>query len=125
YDAPPSTRSPAHVRWRAPCTTWNGTSTQEESYHMLRSRPLIFFATVAIAFGACSSATPSGSPSATGGGPAASAPAETAAGPAIKEGGTLIAGLPGDMVLADPTLDSDSNSSYIIQNVVEGLVSLK
>jgi peptide/nickel transport system substrate-binding protein len=95
----------------------------EESYHMLRSRPLIFFATVAIAFGACSSSTPTGTPSATGG-PAASVPAATAAGPAIKEGGTLIAGLPGDMVLADPTLDSDSNSSYIIQNVVEGLVSL-
>ena len=91
---------------------------------MLRSRPLIFLATVAIAFGACQSATPSGAPAATGAGPEASAPAATAAGPEVKEGGTLIAGLPGDMVLADPTLDSDSNSGYIIQNVVEGLVSL-
>ncbi|HXG40979.1 MAG TPA: ABC transporter substrate-binding protein, partial [Candidatus Limnocylindrales bacterium] len=44
---------------------------------------------------------------------------------AIKEGGTLIVGLPGDMVLADPTLVSDSNSSYIMVNVVEGLLGVK
>jgi peptide/nickel transport system substrate-binding protein len=43
----------------------------------------------------------------------------------VKEGGTLIVGLPGaEMVLADPTLVSDSNSSYIMENVVEGLVGL-
>jgi len=86
-------------------------------------------ATFALAFAACGSGTPSATaPAAATGGPAAtsaaSQPAATQSG-AVKEGGTLIAGLPGDMVLADPTLDSDSNSSYIIQNVVEGLVSLK
>ena len=44
---------------------------------------------------------------------------------AIKDGGTLVVGLPGDMVLADPSLVSDSNSSYIQLNVVEGLLGVK
>jgi peptide/nickel transport system substrate-binding protein len=56
--------------------------------------------------------------------PASVAPSESAA-PAVKEGGTLIVGLNGDMVLADPSLISDSNSSYVMNNVVEGLVGLK
>lgn len=91
----------------------------------LRLRSAAFIATVALVMSACGGATPSATPApaATGSG-ATTAPAGTPAA-AIKEGGTLIAGLPGDMVLADPSLDSDSNSSYIIQNVVEGLVSLK
>ena len=55
--------------------------------------------------------------------PASVAPSESAA-PAVKDGGTLVVGLPGDMVLADPTLVSDSNSSYVEQQVVEGLVGL-
>jgi peptide/nickel transport system substrate-binding protein len=53
----------------------------------------------------------------------ASAPASQAA--AVKEGGTLVVGLNGDMVLADPSLISDSNSSYVMNNVVQGLVGLK
>jgi peptide/nickel transport system substrate-binding protein len=55
----------------------------------------------------------------------AAAPSESAAAGTPKDGGTLVVGLPGDMVLADPTLVSDSNSSYIQQNVIEGLVGLK
>ena len=47
---------------------------------------------------------------------------EAPASPAIKEGGSIVVGLPGDMVLADPSLVSDSNSSYIHLNVIEGLL---
>ena len=43
----------------------------------------------------------------------------------IKEGGSIVVGLPGDMVLADPSLVSDSNSSYIQLNVIEGLLGVK
>ncbi len=56
--------------------------------------------------------------------PASTAPS-VAPSSAIKEGGTLVVGLPGDMVLADPSLVSDSNSSYIQLNVVEGLLGVK
>jgi len=57
--------------------------------------------------------------------PASVAPSEAAPSSAIKEGGSLIVGLPGDMVLADPSLVSDSNSSAIQLNVVEGLLGVK
>ena len=45
--------------------------------------------------------------------------------PAAKEGGTLIVALPGDIVRTDTALTDDSNSSYVIQQVVEGLVGLE
>jgi len=45
--------------------------------------------------------------------------------PAAKEGGTLIVALPGDIVRTDSALTDDSNSSYVIQQVVEGLVGLE
>jgi peptide/nickel transport system substrate-binding protein len=93
---------------------------------MSRARPVAFFASLALVIAACSQAAPSTQPStapgnsqATGGSPAASQSAQ------IKEGGNMVVGLPGDMVLADPTLVSDSNSSYIMENVIEGLVGLK
>ncbi len=59
--------------------------------------------------------------------PAASEAPSASATPAAgtpKDGGILIVGLPGDIVLADPTLVSDSNSSYVEQQVVESLVEL-
>jgi peptide/nickel transport system substrate-binding protein len=95
---------------------------------MLRYRSVAFVATLVLAASACTNAasSPSAAPVATG--PAATGAESPAASQAatIKEGGTIIVALPGaEMVLADPTLDSDSNSSYIIENVVEGLVSLK
>jgi peptide/nickel transport system substrate-binding protein len=42
-----------------------------------------------------------------------------------KEGGTLIVALPGDITRTDPAMIDDSNSSYVMQQVMEGLVSLK
>jgi len=96
---------------------------------MLRFRTGALIATAAILFAACGGAA-SPSPSASEAPSAAppseapsTAPSESPSG--VKEGGTLIVGLGGDMVLADPTLVSDSNSSYIMENVIEGLVGLK
>ena len=100
---------------------------------MSRTRFGALMTTAVMLFTACgggpagSSAPPASQPSA----PSSSAPSSQSAGPsespsaAVKEGGTLLFGIPGDMVLADPTLVSDSNSSYVMNNVVEGLVRLK
>ncbi len=100
---------------------------------MARFRYGALVAVAAIVVSACGSAS-SSSPAASA--PAASQPAASeaasaaapsasaaAAGP--KDGGTLVYGLPGDMVLADPSLVSDSNSSEVQLNVVEVLVGLK
>ena len=48
----------------------------------------------------------------------ASAPAEGA----IKDGGTLVVAIPGDIKRTDPALIDDSNTSYVMQQVIEGLV---
>ncbi len=45
--------------------------------------------------------------------------------PAPASGGTLVVGLDGDMVFADPALVSDGNSLYVAAQVVQGLVGLK
>jgi peptide/nickel transport system substrate-binding protein len=45
--------------------------------------------------------------------------------PAPAAGGTLIVGLNGDMVYADPSLVSDGNSLYVEANVIQGLVGLQ
>jgi peptide/nickel transport system substrate-binding protein len=102
---------------------------------MVRFRPAALIASTAILFAACQgAASPAPSPTAAqsaaaSAGGSASAPASEApsGSPAasVKEGGTLVAGLPGDMVLADPSLVSDSNSSEIETQVIQGLVGLK
>jgi peptide/nickel transport system substrate-binding protein len=92
---------------------------------MLRNRSAALIASFALVFAACNSAATSSPTIATSQGPAATGPAATAAGPTIKEGGTLVVGLDGDMVFADPAIISDSNSSYVAAQVVEGLVGLK
>ena len=55
--------------------------------------------------------------------PATEAPSQPAEG-TPKTGGTLVVGIEGDMVRSDMALVSDLNSSYVLQQVVEGLVSL-
>jgi peptide/nickel transport system substrate-binding protein len=95
---------------------------------MSRIRTGAVVAVAAILFAACQgtattpapSTAPTTAPS-TGASTGPSAPPSAA----IKEGGTLVVGLPGDMVLADPSLVSDSNSSYIQLNVIEGLLGVK
>ena len=80
---------------------------------MIRTRIGALVAATAIMVAACGGSTASTTPSeaAPSGGDVSAAPSVDAGTP--KEGGTLIVGLPGDMVLADPSLVSDSNSSYI------------
>ncbi len=97
---------------------------------MVRFRSAALIASSAILFAACQGAV-SPSPSATTQASAPAGSSGTSAAPsespsaAAKEGGKLIVGLPGDMVEADPSLVSDSNSSYIQLNVVEGLLGVK
>ncbi len=98
---------------------------------MLRLRPVAFLATLALVFSACGSASPSASSPAASGpaasvpaasGPAASVPAATTA---VKTGGTLVVAIPGDINRDDPSLIDDANSSYVLQQIVENLVTLK
>lgn len=94
---------------------------------MVRLRIGALAAATAILFAACGGAA---SPSPAASTPAGSTPPSSAApsaepSAAIKEGGSIVVGLPGDMVLADPSLVSDSNSSYIQLNVIEGLLGVK
>jgi len=55
----------------------------------------------------------------------ASACSSSSTTPAPASGGTLVVGLDGDMVFADPSLVSDGNSLYVAAQVVQGLVGLK
>ena len=94
---------------------------------MVRLRIGVLVASAAIVFAACGGATSSSAPPASQA-PASAAPASVEPSAAVaspKPGGRLVVGLPGDMVLADPTLVSDSNSSAIQLNVVEGLLGVK
>ncbi|HEX8025676.1 MAG TPA: ABC transporter substrate-binding protein [Candidatus Limnocylindrales bacterium] len=94
---------------------------------MLRLRPVAFLATVLLVFSACTGAGPSASaPAATGNAPstAASQPAASQAAQ-IKTGGTLVIGIPGDLNRSDSALVDDANSSYVLQQIMETLVTLQ
>jgi peptide/nickel transport system substrate-binding protein len=93
---------------------------------MVRMRIGVLVSTAAILFAACGQAAQTTAPSApASSAPESQAPSEAPASPAVKEGGSIVVGLPGDMVLADPSLVSDSNSSSIHLNVIEGLLGVK
>src|SRR5262245_26390105 len=55
---------------------------------------------------------------------ATSAPAAAAPAPAGKRGGTLIVGLPGDLLTSEPAFSNDGNSDYVAYQVMETLVRL-
>jgi peptide/nickel transport system substrate-binding protein len=95
---------------------------------MARLRIGTLLAAGAIIVAACGGSTATNAPASQapasaepGSSESASAPAEGA----IKEGGTLVVAIPGDIKRTDPALIDDSNTSYVMQNVMEGLVSLK
>jgi peptide/nickel transport system substrate-binding protein len=94
---------------------------------MVRLRIGALVAATAILFAACGTAA---SPSPSASGTTASNPPATSSEPsaeptaAVKEGGTLVVALPGDITRTDPAMVDDSNSSYVMQNVMEGLVAL-
>ncbi|HET7677119.1 MAG TPA: ABC transporter substrate-binding protein [Candidatus Limnocylindrales bacterium] len=92
---------------------------------MVRTKVGSALAVLALVFAACTpgaSPTPGSPGTSPGTSPTGGAPSPTSA---VKEGGTLVVALPGDMTAADPSFVSDSNSSYIHLNVVEGLLGTK
>lgn len=93
---------------------------------MTRIRTGAVVAFAAILFAACQGTATTPAPTV---GPSVAPPASTepsvAPTSAIKEGGKLVVALPGDITRTDPALIDDSNSSYVMQQVMEGLVALK
>ena len=73
--------------------------------------------------GGAASPTPGEPTSAPASGEASASPTEEAGTP--KAGGTLVAAIPGDISRTDPALVDDANSSYVMTQVMEGLVGLK
>jgi peptide/nickel transport system substrate-binding protein len=57
--------------------------------------------------------------------PATQAPAETPVAGTPKEGGTFVVAIPGDLNRTDPALVDDANSTYVLSQVLETLVTLK
>jgi peptide/nickel transport system substrate-binding protein len=93
---------------------------------MSRTRFGALLAAAAFAFAACGGSTATNAPSAGASTePGASAAASAEPSSAIKEGGTLVVAIPGDIKRTDSALVDDSNSSYVFTNVMEGLVGLK
>ena len=77
---------------------------------------------VAACTGGSASPTPAGSTTAPASGEPTTAPSEAGT---PKAGGTLVAAIPGDIARTDPALVDDANSSYVMTQVMEGLVGLK
>jgi peptide/nickel transport system substrate-binding protein len=94
---------------------------------MARLRFGTLLAAGAIIVAACGGSTATSAPasqaSAEPGQSAEASPSADAGAP--KDGGTLVVAIPGDIKRTDPALIDDSNTSYVMQNVMEGLVSLK
>jgi peptide/nickel transport system substrate-binding protein len=91
---------------------------------MARVRFGALLAAAAIAIAACGGSTATQAPATeapTSAEPGASTPAEGE----VKQGGTMVVAIPGDIKRTDPALIDDSNTSYVMQNVMEGLVRLK
>jgi peptide/nickel transport system substrate-binding protein len=93
---------------------------------MTRIRTGAVIAVAAILFTACqgTATTPSATTAPPASAPSSEAPS-VAPTTAIKEGGTLVVAIPGDIKRTDSALVDDSNSSYIFTNVMEGLVGLE
>ena len=100
---------------------------------MIRVRIGALFAASIIVFAACGGATttssaPSAAPPTSAASTAPSTAASTAPSAAAvtpKAGGTLVVAIPGDIAGTDPALVSDASSSYVLQQIVETLVTLK
>ena len=98
---------------------------------MKRVRIGALFAVTAIVFAACggaaTSTAPSVAPSVAPSTAASEAPsvAPSAATITPKAGGTLVVAIPGDINRTDSALIDDANSSYVLQQILETLVTLK
>ena len=94
---------------------------------MTRTRIGALVAATAIVLAACGGATPSSAPLERAVTDrrldrAIAAPSADAARP--KAGGTLVVAIPGDINRTDPALIDDASSSYVLQQIIEGLVTL-
>src|SRR6476660_2484326 len=102
---------------------------------MIRVRTGALFAVAAIIFAACGSSSNSSAPSAAAPSAGATSPAAASAeAPSTapssaagtpKDGGNLIVALPGEIATTDSAFSQDSNTSYVLNQVVEGLIALK
>jgi peptide/nickel transport system substrate-binding protein len=100
---------------------------------MIRVRIGALFAVTTIVFAACGGATTSSAPStapSTAPTTAASTapsvePSASAASDTPKAGGTLVVSIPSDINRTDPALVDDASSSYVLQQILETLVTLK
>src|SRR5829696_8486629 len=95
---------------------------------MARLRFGTLLAAGAIIVAACGGSTATTAPASQGASAepgTSTAPSGSAAAGEPKAGGTLVVAIPGDIKRTDPALIDDSNTSYVMQNVMEGLVSLK
>jgi peptide/nickel transport system substrate-binding protein len=96
---------------------------------MARLRFGTLLAAGAIIVAACGGSTPTSAPAsaeqppAVSAEPGASSSPSTAAEP--KTGGTLVVAIPGDINRTDPSIIDDANSSYVLAQMVETLVTLK
>lgn len=95
---------------------------------MARLRFGTLLAAGAIIVAACGGSTATSAPASQGASAepgTSTAPSGSAAAGEPKAGGTLVVAIPGDIKRTDPALVDDSNTSYVMQNVVEGLVTLQ
>ena len=98
---------------------------------MTRVRIGALFAVTAIVFAACGGATTSSAPASVAPPPSTGASTAPSAEPSAstagtpKAGGTLVVAIPGDIAGTDPLLVSDASSSYVLQQIVETLVTLE
>ena len=101
---------------------------------MSRLRIGALLAAGAVLVAACGGATatpttapsqaPASQPAASEEAPSAETPSQPAEG-TPKSGGTLVVALPGDLNRSDPSIIDDANSSYILAQSIETLVTLK
>jgi peptide/nickel transport system substrate-binding protein len=93
---------------------------------MTRTRIGALVAATAIIVAACGGATPSSAPSTapTDGASTAPSTAPSADASAPKPGGTLVVAIPSDINRTDAALVDDASSSYVLQQIMEGLVTL-
>ncbi|HET8587315.1 MAG TPA: ABC transporter substrate-binding protein, partial [Candidatus Limnocylindria bacterium] len=92
---------------------------------MHRWKPFSLAIGLMLILAACGNAGTSQSASSSASAPAGSTGASPSEAANIKEGGTFVVAIPGEIDNLDPAMISDSNSSYVMNQVMQGLVGLE
>jgi ABC-type transport system substrate-binding protein len=92
---------------------------------MSRWKPFSLAIGLMLILAACGNAGTSQSASSSASAPAGSTGASPSEAANIKEGGTFVVAIPGEIDNLDPAMISDSNSSYVMNQVMQGLVGLE